>query len=306
MHLEHRWNLTPGLLTNKVSWKAFKKARANSPSPIQKFITKWLSESLPTGKVMVQRQQRIHAHCPFCEAPDEHLLHILCCPDPRASTFFTSELDKLISWLEKIKTHDAIIDFFENEIDNWRQHNMNYAAPTLHFYPVDAQLAFRKQLDIGWFLTLCGFLSPDLLQLQTHYYRSLGRRSSGVQWGQKCIRKLWDLVYNIWTFRNSILHENEIHNLHGLSKLTTAIREEFTLGASGLPPTYRQYFSGTVESLLSTTVSYQKQWFRQIRRAREKRHCHLQDEFDSDNALRRWVGLPLRIRSRRPRRRRGR
>ena len=76
-----------------------------------------------------------------------------------------AELDKLISWLEKIKTHDAIIDFFENEIDTWRQHNMNYAAPTLHFYPVDAQLAFRKQLDIGWFLTLCGFLSPDLLQL---------------------------------------------------------------------------------------------------------------------------------------------
>ena len=147
---------------------------------------------------------------------------------------------------------------------------------------------------------------PKFRLAPTPNYYSLGRRSSGVQWGQKCIRKLWDLVYNIWTFCNSILHENEIHNLHDLSKLTATIREEFTLGDSGLPPMYRQYFSGTVESLLSTAVDYQKQWFRQIRRAREKRHCHLQNEFDSDNALRRWVGLPLRLCPRRLRRRRGR
>ena len=213
-HLETRWDLPQGLLSTKVDWTAFRKARVNSSAPIQKFVTKWLSESLPTGRVMVQRQQRIHDHCPLCQDADEHLLHIVCCPDTRATEFFASQLDKFTCWLEKINTHVAIIDFFDNGLANWRQNPVAY-VPLLHFYPVDAQVAFRKQLEVGWFLTLCGFLSPALLQLQTNHYRSLGRCSSGVQWGQKCIRRLWDLVYNLWTYRNTILHEAEIHNLHG-------------------------------------------------------------------------------------------
>lgn len=167
-HLETRWALPHGLLATKVDWPAFQKARVNSSAPIQKFITKWLSESLPTGRVMVQRQQRIHDHCPLCQEADEHLLHIVCCPDTRATAFFASELNKFTCWLEKINTHVAIIDFFDNGLDNWR-HNPMAHVPLLHFYPVDAQFAFRKQLEVGWFLTLCGFLSPALLQLPAVY-----------------------------------------------------------------------------------------------------------------------------------------
>jgi hypothetical protein len=82
-----------------LAWHSFRKARKECSFPMQKFISKWLSGDTATGLVMKRRKQRLHAHCPLCGEDDEHLLHVLICPDVTAVDFRKPLLTELETWL---------------------------------------------------------------------------------------------------------------------------------------------------------------------------------------------------------------
>ena len=71
-----------------LAWHSFHKARNECSFPMQKFISKWLSEDTATGLVTKRRKQRLHAHCSRCGEVDEHLLlHVLICSADAAVDF---------------------------------------------------------------------------------------------------------------------------------------------------------------------------------------------------------------------------
>ena len=102
-----------------VSWPSYRRARKMVGSSRQHFITKWVSGNMATGRVMKQREQRLHDTCPLCNEPDEHLVHILTCPHDTHVKLRTSLLEELKVWLTAEDTHEDITSFLLKGLTSW-------------------------------------------------------------------------------------------------------------------------------------------------------------------------------------------
>ena len=74
---------------------------------------------MATGRVMKQRQQRVHDTCPLCDGPDEHLVQILTCPHDTCVDLRTSLLTELRTWLEAEDTQEDIATFLVQGLKSW-------------------------------------------------------------------------------------------------------------------------------------------------------------------------------------------
>jgi len=93
--------------------------------------------------------------------------------------------------------------------------------------------------------------------------------------------------------RNTALHDTDaINQISGAEKLQVAIMAEHTIGLASLHQVYARYFTISLQTLLLKPILFQKQWFRVIRTGREAVRPHTVDEFTTNTALRRWIGLP--------------
>ena len=65
------------------------------------------------------------------------------------------------------------------------------------------------------------------------------------------------------------------------------------MGLCDLPHVYRRYFSMPLMVILSKRPPFLKRWFLVVRSGREALHPdhNYMDEWSTDAALRRWVGL---------------
>ena len=68
------------ILQASISWSTFGKVRKSCPLSLAVFVTKWISNTTATGKIMVARQHHAHSNCPICdEANEDDVLHVLTC-----------------------------------------------------------------------------------------------------------------------------------------------------------------------------------------------------------------------------------
>ena len=275
-----------------VSWPSYRRARKMVGSSRQHFITKLVSGNMATGRVMKQREQRIHDTCPLCDEPDEHLVHILTCPHDTCVELRTSLLEELKVWLTAEDTHEDITSFLLRGLTSW------FADPYGDEIDIDCDDAalnrkMQATTELGWFSLLCGYLHTDLVSAQTCYYQQIESRKSGFKWASTLITKLWHMVHSIWCHRCNHLHDSQaIHDLQGLELLRTAITNEYIRGHGTLPMVYRPYFYTPLNIILSQSVTSLKNWFLVVRSGRE---CYYQnnteDAFFTNTTLRAWVGL---------------
>ena len=143
--------------------------------PTQAFITKWLSEDTATGRVMVRRRQRQYSFYPRCQAPDEHLLHILTCPHTSTRDLHLNIIQNLHQWLSKAKTYPDITSFFTLGLTQWFRHQTSNWNQSSELFTNDLIINrnLTKQLSLGWFSTLCGFLSSSLINIQQTYFTEI-------------------------------------------------------------------------------------------------------------------------------------
>ena len=297
VYLADRWELDEAQFQTVVHWRCLAKARKQATFPIQKFISKWVSEDTATGLVMVRRKQRDSSACPRCNADNEHLVHILTCPQDAAKELTHSLLDELEHWLIQEDTHPQLTAALLHTLTHWFDQPYD-DEPIL--YQADARLlqALAHQDSIGWYAFLMGCISTDIIAFQHRYYTILLSRKKGTSWGKRLILKCWNIIYQLWMHRNAALHDTEaIDQLSGADKLQVAIMTEHTIGRSSLHRVYNQYFTNhSLQSLLLKPILFQKQWFRVIRTGREAVRPHTVDEFTTNTALRRWIGLPPKAR----------
>ena len=111
--------------------------------------------------------------------------------------------------------------------------------------------AIAHQNVIGWKSFLEGIIFDDILQIQTEYYKTLQRRSTGLSWSTKLSKFMWEMIHTLWMERNEQLHKTDrIHELHGKQNLLQAIRLEHGIGRGALPVQMNTYFNVTLERLL--------------------------------------------------------
>jgi len=291
-YLGRKWEIDVHLLHESVAWPSIVKARKRASFPFQKFISKWISEDTATGIVMRRRKQRVHDHCPRCDAPEEHLVHILTCPHPDVRSLTDNMLVELEVWLTKEDTYPELIPILIASIRSWLTDPYG-DEPTFIWPTALISEAILAQQQLGWYAFLMGCIAKPLVSLQNSYYIATHSKKKGATWATKLIIKCWNVVFQLWTHRNSVLHETQaLASLSGLSSLRLAITAEFTLGRSSLHRVYSRYFRYTLETLLQQTPDQLKQWFLVIRAGRESINNSMIDIFSTNAALRNWIGLP--------------
>jgi len=128
----------------------------------------------------------------------------------------------------------------------WRQTNLHMALPTCS--------KCNAQQQLGWYAFLMGCIAKPIVSLQNSYYLTIQSRKKGSTWATWLIIKGWNLVYHLWTHRNSVLHEsNPKHSppyldwIHfvALSRLNTLLdvapSTKSTIDIS--PPPLRPFFN---------------------------------------------------------------
>jgi len=174
-YLANKWEIDVNLLHESVAWPSIVKARKRASFPFQRFISKWISEDTATGIVMRHLKQWVHNYCPRCNAPEEHLVHILTYPHPDVQTLTNDLLVKLEVWLTQEDTYPALIPILITSIRSWLLdpygNKPNFLWPT-HL----VRDAFIAQQQLGWYAFLMGFIAKPIVSLQNSYYSTIQSR----------------------------------------------------------------------------------------------------------------------------------
>jgi len=138
-----------------------------------------------------------------------------------------------------------------------------------------------------------GFIATPIVSLQNSYYKTIDSKKKGTMWATRLIIKCWNLVYHLWTHRNSVLHETQaLDALSGVNTLRNSIIVEYALGQGSLHRVYSRYFSVLLETLPQKHTDQLKQWFLVIRSGCEAIRVSTTDPFTTNASLRNWIGLP--------------
>jgi hypothetical protein len=263
---------------------AFGKARKTSATHLNIFISKWLSDTLATGKVMQRRQQRIFNRCPRCNHWGEDKMHIVVCWDIRTKIVWQHQMDQLQSKLQKTYTAPEIQQFLLQGIEEFRNHPRRQVEENTEWK--------AETMQIGWLNTISGFLGKSIIQQQDNYYKQLGMRRTGVGWANKIIQQFWQMIYQLWIHRNAILHKKGvIEEISGSALLDIEIEREYDLGCQDLPLAIHKWFNMPKDQLLCQTIEYKKGWLLLIKTVKESMQISDYSIFASSRALREWVGL---------------
>ena len=144
-----------------IHWESFIKARKESSTPMNIFMTKWISSFTACGKYMVKMKLRQDAACPCCTEPIEDLPHILCCPCSSTTSLRQELLQDLKNWFKTSKTHPHISKFIIHNLRRWFCNpTQSQNQPNHHIlrYIIRSR-DYTNQISIGWYNCLCGFLS---------------------------------------------------------------------------------------------------------------------------------------------------
>ena len=162
-------------------------------------------------------------------------------------------------------------------------------------YPQDLKTTLLSQHKLGWKAFQEGLVSTEWVKYQEAYYKEIGSTRAASLWASKFIRAIWELTWNTWDARNKQLHNTaRINKLEGRDLLITAIQLEWNIGLGRLPASeFAHLLSGNLKSLLQSSLPALRRWLAVVRNGRillDKQNI-IDDEFMSDESLRKWVGI---------------
>ena len=245
-----------------------------------------------TGANLVDWQLRQYGGCPFCTTETETTEHVLKCTHAETLEHWNEEVTIYETWLKRIKTSAILRNIILTELYHWRR---GITPPEIQSLTRDLQTVIMKQRRLGWKNFLEGLVVTDWAVLQRKYKPSSFGFAKSRAWVKKLIKVNWTLLHQIWTRRNSKLHETQtIHDREGHKDLLRAIEQEWKIGLHQLPIREFAYlFQIKWTTLQLRTTEYLKAWFVKVRLGRElyKDSKLIQDRFSDQGLLRRWVGM---------------
>ena len=277
---------------DQIDWQNQEKAMKLATLTTRRFVTKWASGWIGTGKNMKRWKLRPHGYCPYCKMEDEDTFHIMQCLHTEATQHHHDALWTWISSMIKIGTCPHAIRAIKNEITAWRTGsdppNIDTLNPSLH-------AAILSQRNIGWKSFLEGLFSIHWKQYQQEYFDESGSRRSPNLWVSKAIRHCWKYLFTLWVCRNQQLHNTDhILDMEGRKEMIKAIHDEYNIGLGRLPAYGFSYmFKSTPEELSQASMAKIKHWLSIIKQGRivYEDPQRIEDDFFIQGALHKTLDL---------------
>lgn len=119
-HIEEYITVKHNINPDTVHWESFSTARSKVSSATNIFITKWLSNTAPTGKILKLRQHCISSKCPRCNTLGEDREHVLTCWGLGATSIWEKGIQELQHLLDQEATHPDISQYMIESLRQYR------------------------------------------------------------------------------------------------------------------------------------------------------------------------------------------
>ena len=251
--------------SSHIDWSATAHAMRNSSATRRQWVTKQVSGWAPVGKWMLRRKQWTHDQCPRCGQDAEDTVHVLKCQDPRAQELWKKAIDDLNTWMRQQSTHPGIRTAITAYLLAWQG---DMPQPTLRNPSHGLAKVIEKQNEVGWQSLVEGCPVQGWQDIQQQYFIFIKSRKTGRRWLSSLIRKLWQVAWDMWEHRNSILHDREVGQ--AAEERATRIREEFDEGCVLLDKDAQLLFRPGLNRILRYREGQQKAWLARIEVARQR------------------------------------
>ena len=243
-------------------------ASNNTPIWQRRWLTKWSHGMCGVGKWLRRWGEQTHSKCPRCLTDNETVQHVICCPQEEASLLWSTGIQDIKKWIISSQGAPGLAEALTSRLMNWRN-GTSITSP----YNLDENLAvaLEHQAIIGWDNFCFGVVSHKLRSLQHDHLQGLGRKSSGVVWMSKLLRKLWNLQHEMWVHRNKSIYKGtgSVHE-YERQAVTQVVHYEFMIGRNRLGPTYLGLFQGSVHNLLKKDNTSLLLWLESVWLARDR------------------------------------
>jgi hypothetical protein len=286
-----RHHIAPHLFTN-VNWDICGKSLKSLPFGKKRWLLKHLTGFCAVGRVMKRRKEWDHDLCPLCLLPNETAPHVLFCTDHRARNQWIQSITKLEIALAKARTDPAIIKCIGQRLLALRFNNARRYSPNRG--TTEVRRALAEQDLIGWVPFLRGCISRKWEDAQDKWMvaRATKWKRSSARWMQKLTVATWEVSWEMWDHRNSILHD-PLHpwRQQELSDLNEQIsRETLAYEESGFLPKDRRLFNHSAEHKIKNySVKQKRQWIRSIDMSRIRRNRSSAPSSGSRILMRNWL-----------------
>jgi hypothetical protein len=196
-HKKHRIH---GSEFQNVDWEAMERATRRTTKARHRWIVKHAAGICAVNKIMMKRGSTTTTDCPRC-GEHETSNHVTQCQQPAATEVWNKSIGELQEWLLSANTDPAITNAICEGLAGWHQ-----ALPII---PTD-QATTKQQNSIGWGVFLEGGVGTEWQNAQSRYFCESGSPQRGLRWTVALILKLWQVAWNMWEHRNSILHEQKL------------------------------------------------------------------------------------------------
>jgi hypothetical protein len=117
---------------------------------------------------------------------------------------------------------------------------------------------------------LKGRLSYQWGEIQDAYFKWLGKRNTGRTWVIALMKKLWNIMWDMWDNRNDVKH-NAISAVHQrkIDVLNSQIREQFRMGSTNLSSRDYHWTNRNINEVFNYSLDIKEKWVRSVTLARE-------------------------------------
>jgi hypothetical protein len=253
---------------NTYDWKSSALALRRLPTPQRLWIPKWLCSTIPIGRNLSRWGMPELLPCPRCGEAESHKYHVLSCPQVEAAAIRHEHLHSFGVFLD---TSSA-----EPDLKRGLQTLLEAALTnTLWQTPITASPlvinTFRAQSQLGHSHVLEGFLSPLWASTQQAHFELMGRRTTGIQWVSRVIRKIWQIAWDLWLHRRKIKDTVDDRTLPALhATLDSAIDQAFishNLNPPPLDPSLARWFSRQPQELHAESLDWKARWLEMVNTA---------------------------------------
>jgi hypothetical protein len=241
----------------RISWLAMSKAMDNIGAGRRRWVTKLSSGNLGTNKILHKWGQKDTPNCRRCEKIED-VQHTLQCQHVSSTTIWDTTLKELEQWLQERQTDPSLTKTLISNLAKW-------ASSTPHNQ--ERTELEKLQDSIGWEQLLYGRFDKSWQEIQDAYFKSLGKRNTGIRWLASIITKMWDICWDLWQTRNHHEHEHDMTLLYETisNEVNIMLLQDHTpLRGSK----YAQLISASTTARLSTaSTAYKTQWISSVKAA---------------------------------------
>ncbi len=264
---QHRRSLTPAIWA-KIDWPSYQRAMLEIPLHRRRWVSKFVSGHFAHGKNMQRWRFRSASNCPRCQHPLEDKPHIIRCPAEAAVNIWQSFLKNLRSWLREQRTSPTLTDTILQCLISWYQEeNPQETSATSRYLFDDFHAIGADRLIEGW-LPLAWRLE------QENYWSHIRTRKSSKRWTSELIKKLWDVVWDLWDQRNEALHQDTSNRDILDSQANDQIRYIYQHGGNTLPRNTLHLIRAPLDAQLQQPLATKLLWLQSAQAAQDRKQRH--------------------------------